>query len=159
MDPTTNSIYLKSTILDILHQTWTEWSCWHLAPPCWPHWRKCRWRCPCGAPGRPPPTPPPSSPAHWTREIGCWSCSPAAWSFQQPDILCINIFFLNPHWNRSMYEVTPLSLGGNPRRKANDYLVKCWVDNETVVFVPINGAERRALHNAGQMNLKVDYVR
>ena len=55
-----------------------------------------------------------------------------------------------------MYEVTPLSLGGNPRRKANenDYLVKCRVDNETVVFVPINGAERRALHNAGQMELE-----
>ena len=25
----------------------------------------------------------------------------------------------------------------------------------TVVFVPINGAERRALHNAGQMDLEV----
>ena len=59
-----------------------------------------------------------------------------------------------------MYGVMPLSLGqnslgGNPSRKANDYLVKCRVDNETVVFVPINGAERRALHSAGQMYLNV----
>ena len=49
----------------------------------------------------------------------------------------------------------PYWLLGRTARRANNYLVKCRVDNETVVFVPINGAERRALHNAGQMDLEV----
>ena len=58
------------------------------------------------------------------------------------------------HWIELAHPFLPLA-DERTVREVNNYLVKCRVDNETVVFVPINGAKRRALHNAGQLDLKL----